>query len=147
MAAGFGWVITAAGEAKQSMVRDLGLDPVTHDFVLQRGDLPVVAGAFAVAQSMRICFRLGRFEYFLDVDGTEGIPWLQSVYRKQTSPLALASIFRSRAERLPGVAEVPAFVTSFDAAQRKLTMNFRATTDLGELIVGNGAALPEEGVS
>jgi len=147
MAAGFGWVITATGEAKQSMVRDLGLDPVTHDYVLSRGDLPVVAGVYAVAQSMRICFKLGRFEWFLDTDGTEGIPWLQSVYRKQTSPLALASIFRSRAERIPGVAQVTQFETRYDAALRKLAMSFRATTDLGELIVGNGSALPEEGAS
>jgi hypothetical protein len=110
--------------------RDLKIDPLSGDLVIEDGDLALIAGSGAILQSVRT--RLGFFfgEWFLDEE--VGIPYFESVLVKSPSFVGIRELFRKELLETPGVDEVSLLALRFTSAERKLAVTFRVSTDLGE---------------
>ena len=83
-----------------------------------------------IAQTVRT--RLGLFlgEHFRDI--TDGTPWFQNVFSKQTSLASKESTIRNRILRTNGVQRLTKFETDYDIATRKYTVNVGILTRYGE---------------
>lgn len=112
-------------------VRDLLLND-DHDIDLTGADLGLVSGGDAVRQAADIRLQFFAEEWFLDLSA--GIPWFQSILVKNPNTPAISEIFRAELLATPGVALVEQLGLNYSAVNRTLVINWRATTDLGELI-------------
>ena len=83
-----------------------------------------------IAQTVRT--RLGLFlgEYFRDI--TDGTPWFQSVFSKQTSLSSKEAAIRNRIIRTNGVQSLTRFETDYDITTRKYSVNVGILTQYGE---------------
>jgi hypothetical protein len=111
--------------------RDLKIDPLTGDLVIENGDLAQVSGTDAILQSIRT--RLGFFlgEWFLDE--AQGIPYFESILVKNPNFPAVRELLRRALLETPGVLEVTSLRLRFTSSTRLLAVSFRVSTDLGEL--------------
>jgi hypothetical protein len=111
--------------------RDLKIDPLTGDLVIEDGDFVWVSGIDAIEQDLRTALLMFRGEWFLDL--TEGVPYHQSILGQKTPLPVIREIFRVQLLAVPGVLAVLTLDVSFNAPTRKLTVTWRVSTDLGEL--------------
>lgn len=111
--------------------RDLKIDAITGDLVVENGDFVWVTGIDAIAQDIRTAFLMFLEEWFLDP--TEGIPYFQSILGQKVSLLVVREIFRRQLLIIPGVLEVLSISATFDSTLRKTTIAWKVSTDLGEL--------------
>lgn len=111
--------------------RDLKLDPTTGDLELVAGDLVLVSGLDAIAQSarMRLLFFAG--EWFADLDA--GVPYFGEVLVKNPNPDQLRGIFRDVILGTEGVTDLLSLDLVYDGTARSVSITFTASTDLGLL--------------
>lgn len=108
------------------------------DILIERGDLQLTKGTQAIAQRLKIRLQFFRGEWFLD--DKPGVPWFQSILKKQVSPLSVATIFREEILATPGVSDVQVTLARFDTAARLYSLSFSAVADTGALLRGEGRA-------
>jgi len=68
-------------------------------------------------------------EWFLDT--RVGVPYYDSILIKNPDLVVIRSIFRNAILSTPGIANLDALTTAFDAASRKLTVEFTAIKEDG----------------
>lgn len=112
-------------------VRDLYLDG-NHDIVLSGADLRLVSGSEAIRQAADVRLKFFAQEWFLDLSA--GVPWFQSILIKNPNLSAVAQIFRDQLLATPGIAVVEQLGLNYTSEARTLRINWRATSDEGELI-------------
>jgi hypothetical protein len=97
------------------------------------GDLPGI--------KQQVTLRLGFFkgEWFLDEDA--GMPWYEEILVKNPNLLRIREIFREAILSVAGVQEITFLDLLFAAYSRTLSVNFKASTNLGELGI-NLSGLP-----
>lgn len=110
--------------------RDIALD-ADGDIEVTLGDLRLVRGLDAIAQSLAIRLQFYKGEWFLDEEA--GTPLYQDVLVKNPSPTLLQSIFRERILGTKGVTSILKLDLELDTATRRLTVSGSAMTDLGLL--------------
>jgi hypothetical protein len=130
-------VTSTSTSSAASQARDLRLDD-DGDLFIGSGDLAHVSGIDAIAQSLKIRLRLIRGEWFLDT--AAGIPLFDQVLVKNPRVNLLRGIYRDAILAAPGVHALPELKLDLDSARRTLTIRYRATTDLGELIGSVGGS-------
>jgi hypothetical protein len=130
-------VTSTSTSSAASQARDLRLDD-DGDLFIGSGDLAHVSGIDAIAQSLKIRLRLIRGEWFLDT--AAGIPLFDQVLVKNPRVNLLRGIYRDAILAAPGVRALPELKLDLDSARRTLTIRYRATTDLGELIGSVGGS-------
>jgi hypothetical protein len=111
--------------------RDLKIDALTGDLIIEDGDFVWVAGIDSIEQDIRTALLMFRGEWFLDL--TQGVPYHQSILGQKTPLTVIREIFRTQLLTIPGVLAVLALEVSFKATIRKLTVTWKVSTDLGEL--------------
>lgn len=106
-------------------------NPTVGDLKLVNGQLVFATGVDAIMQHLRI--RLGHFkgEWFLD--RREGIPYFQSILRKNVDERVVRSIFRQALRTAPGVAEVLSLQLNINRATRRATLDFKVRLTDGEV--------------
>lgn len=114
--------------------KDLKLDSVTGDLVIENGDLVLVADADALTQTIRTELQLFQGEWFLDESA--GMPYYQSILVKNPSLSAVREIFRKKILSIPGVNALLSIALQFDGATRALSVSFRVDSDFGALALG-----------
>lgn len=106
----------------------LKLDPVTHDLVLGED----VTDEEQIRQHVKIRLLIVKGEVVWDTD--LGVPYLGEVTEKGASPARLGAIFREVILDTPGIDEITEGpVLEGPDESNKLTLTFRASTDVGEL--------------
>lgn len=114
-----------------SGARDMKLDPITGDLVLENGDLVFVSGVDSIAQDIKLALGLCLGEWFLDE--TVGVPYFQKILgQKIPDLLVVREIFRQQLLAVPGVLDVVDITVTLGGA-RTLLVNWKVSTDLGEL--------------
>lgn len=111
--------------------RDLKIDAITGDLVLENGDFLWVDGIDAIEQDIRTALQMFLGEWFLDE--TEGVPYHQSILGQKVSPLIVREIFRQQLLAIPGVLAVVEISASFVGTSRTITIPWKVSTDLGEI--------------
>lgn len=108
-------------------MRDIELDPFTHDLVLTGGDLRVVDG---VTQHLkqRLLTILG--EWFLDL--SIGIPWFDEILGKGNDLTLAESLIKSTISDTPGVRSLVTFnIEASQTSERTALVSFTITLDNG----------------
>lgn len=109
-------------------MKDIALDPITHDLTLGT-DLSLVERIDYVVQKVkiRLWFFLG--EWFLDT--TEGTPFYQLVFVKGSKMEHIDAVMKDRILGSTGVRALKSYSSSFDRARRRLSIRFEAQGDDG----------------
>lgn len=110
-------------------MNDLALDPLTGDLAVENIDLFVVKGADRVHQQLVVKLRLWVGEWFLDTEF--GTPYLERILGKQiTLGGAIAALKQSILE-VNDVQQITRFDYNFDRRERRLVVDFEASTPFG----------------
>lgn len=88
------------------------------------GDLP------GIRQQTQLRVGFFKGEWFLDED--RGIPWYEEILIKAPNMVRIREIFRSAILSVLGIRDVTYMDVQF-TGPREASLDFRATTDLGEL--------------
>jgi len=113
------------------MPRDIKLDPVTHDIVIEEGRISYVEGPERLLQAARIRCRTGLGEWPFDLDA--GVGYTQTIL---TMPAQLQAATGEVARVLlqdPEITRIVELVPDFDPETRHLTINGTLATIYGEL--------------
>jgi len=110
-------------------VADLKLSTLDDDLDLTGEQLSIVDGDDAIVQHLLIRLRMFKGEWFLDT--RVGVPYYDSILIKNPDLVVIRSIFRNAILSTPGIANLDALTTAFDAASRKLTVEFTAIKEDG----------------
>lgn len=113
------------------MTFDLALNRKDGDLVFNENSegfatLWFINGADRIAQSIKIELQIWLGDWFLDQ--ARGVPYLETVFLKQTRDSTRESILRSRIASVPGVRRINSLTMSNNAATRKLTVEFNCDT-------------------
>ena len=111
-------------------ITDFGLDDDGDEFADETG-LAMTGDLDGIRQ--QVMLRLGFFkgEWFLDEE--RGVPWYEEILIKSPNLIRIREIFREAILSVSGIREVTYLDLRFTAFARTLDVNFRASTDLGEL--------------
>ncbi|KKM27022.1 hypothetical protein LCGC14_1578880 [marine sediment metagenome] len=105
---------------------DIAIDNF-NDIAIVNGDLRIVTGPDAIAQSLRIRLRFFLGEWFLDT--RIGIPYYQAILLKNPNLVATRGIFGQVIRTSPGVISVGDLTLDLNAAKRRLVLTFSALLD------------------
>lgn len=100
-----------------------------NKIVFLSGNLQYVDGAERVRQQIEFRLSLWRGEWFLD--GDFGTPYLQNILGKQLTINGALAAIRSEVMSVEGVTAITNFEYTFDRPNRKLSVQFQASTDYG----------------
>lgn len=132
---------SAGGDTSDEPPRNFLLD-ANHDIVIT-DNLQMVRGIAAIAQDCLCALRaFATFdettgeptgEWFLDFEGV-GLPWFRDVLIKNPSFPRIRELVRRKILSRPGIKAITSMRLVFDRPLRDLTIEFVASTDLGELV-------------
>jgi hypothetical protein len=111
-------------------MKDLKLDEITHDLVTDT-DLQLVSGIDYYAQKVKIVLWFFLAEWFLDT--SKGINYIGQVFGKNPNLTLIDNLFKIAILEIDGFLELLQYDSDFDIPLRKLTVDFKADTDAGEL--------------
>ncbi len=127
----YGQVFAADGQAVAG-ARDYAIDLATGLFKrTARGGIALTQGLDAIRQAVELSLSMILGEWFLDT--SIGFPLFERVLVKSPNIPALRDLFRQRIEQVAGVVVVRELTLTYDRQARTLTVDFQATTDLGEI--------------
>ena len=111
-------------------ITDFALDDDGDEFADETG-LAMTGDLNGIRQ--QVMLRLGFFkgEWFLDEERV--VPWYEEILMKSPNLIRIREIFREAILSVSGIREVTYLDLRFSAFARTLDVNFRASTDLGEL--------------
>lgn len=90
--------------------------------LITNGDLVLTQGADAVKQHITQRLKMFTGEWFLNL--SEGVPYFQNILIKNPNPDVVDGLLKSTILATPGVDELLSFDLDYDAALRKLTVDF-----------------------
>ena len=111
---------------------DLRLDTNTGDLDMSLGTPQLVTGREAIAQKIRIRLRFFRGEWFLDT--RLGVPYFESILKKNPNKNVVASLFQQVVLKTPGVTALKSFALSINKQTRVLSVTFEAATTDGDVV-------------
>lgn len=94
-------------------------------------DMEIITGNEEIAQRLRIKLRSFLADWFLDLD--DGIPYFQEVFTKNPSINVIRAFFKSAILSVEGVSSLLTFELDYGISERKLSLDFTALTESGEL--------------
>ncbi len=110
---------------------DLAENIATGDLILQDNDLMIIDNAERVAQQILITLRFWYGEWFLDT--TQGVPYLEYVLVKNPNINHVRQILTEAILSVEGVQTIDDMTLDFDQKNRRLYVEYTATTDYGLL--------------
>ena len=110
---------------------DLAENTATGDLLLQNNDLMIIDNAERVAQQILITLRFWLGEWFLDT--TQGVPYLEYILIKNPNENHIRQILSEAILSVEGVQAVDEMTLEFDAKNRRLYVEYSASTDYGLL--------------
>lgn len=113
------------------MAYDLAENIATGDLLSQNNDLMIIDNAERVAQQILITLRFWLGEWFLDT--TQGVPYLEYILIKNPNENHIRQILSEAILSVEGVQAVDEMTLDFDAKNRRLYVEYSASTDYGLL--------------
>lgn len=114
-------------------MKDLALDPVTHDLLITNFDLSTVDNKEQVTQNLGIRLRFFLGEWFLDVSA--GMPYYQSIFQKNPNQINVESVIKSEIINTVGIREILTFASQYNNSNRQFSVQFTALTDEGSVTI------------
>lgn len=125
------------------MAVDFEFKKVTDSNGLRRQDITVVNRDISILrdekeidQNIRIRLQFYRGEWFLDIEA--GVPYFESILKKNPDLIEVDRIFKFAILETPEVERITEYFSRYDARNRVFTVSFRAITKYGnEIIIEN----------
>ena len=114
---------------------DLKLDQLTHDLVIEDGDLVLVTDAEALIQNLKI--RLYTFYGEWAFDTTQGVPYFEDILVKNPNISNIQAVLKSVILETKGVTKLTAFVFEYDPKARSASLNFTVESEFGTIPIDN----------
>lgn len=111
-------------------MKDLKLDTNIHELVIENYDLVLIDKLEQVQQNIKIRLLFLYNEWFLDT--TKGLPYFDNIMVKNPQLSIIDTIIKSTILETDNVIDLLEYQSSFDNAQRLLTVSFKALTAFGE---------------
>lgn len=108
------------------MNRDIQLDPVTHDLVLENRVLTLIDDPEQIRQNIKQRLLHFRNEWFLNLRA--GTPWIEQILVKGARVGVVGAILKQRIAGTPGVRDIVSFAITAQG-ERGLSVAFAATTN------------------
>lgn len=112
------------------MATDLKLD-VTHDLVIENGDLALVTEGSEVAQSCKIRLLTIESEWVLDFQ--IGLPWFDRIMKVNTSLAEKEGYIKNTIRDTEGVLQVAKFELGFDFENNAMSVEHETDTIYGPI--------------
>jgi len=112
------------------MSLDIALDPDTHDLLIRDNDLQIVNDADQLEQNLRIRLQFFIREWFLNINN--GLPFYSDILVRNPNVSNIDSIIKAQIIDTNGVEEILAFISTFDAAERRYSITFKVRSEFGE---------------
>ena len=113
-------------------MNDLELDEITHDLVIENGDLKLLNSEAQVSkQSLKINLLFFKGEWFLDLE--YGIPYFQSILKKRTTKNVADALIKLAIRNSYRIESVEEFESEITNSQYIISKFVARTTD-GEII-------------
>lgn len=111
-------------------MKDIKLDLITHDLLIENFDLSLVAEIDRVVQNLKIRLWFFFQEWFLDT--SEGVRFYQDIHIKNPDLNVIEALIKEEIMGTEDVLEILNFDLIFESAQRKLTVDFEVNTTFGQ---------------
>lgn len=111
---------------------DLLIDNIKNDLVITNGDLSLVKGSDAIAQSVQQRLQMFYQEWFLD--NTQGVPYFQNILVKQPNFDVVTATIQNCILATPGITELVGYSYQYTNSTRVLTIAFQAKCTNGQII-------------
>lgn len=112
-------------------MKDIALDKTTHDLLIQERDLVLASDLNWVRQKLKTRLAFIYEEWFLD--STQGIKYFDSIAVKNPDLSLVDSIIRATILDTDNVTGLLKYTSTFNPAQRSLSVSFKAQTDFGNI--------------
>lgn len=110
-----------------------------HDLDLSTGDIQILRGRDETAQRLTIAYAIYKGEWFLD--DRVGMPYTQTIFKKNPDLFLLRNLFRRMALLDPGIDSVEEVVLQYSSADRSLTVDIVARDLDGETLTFTAAPI------
>lgn len=114
-------------------MKDLTLDPVTHDLLITNFDISTVDDVDQVTQNLGIRLRFFLGEWFLNIG--VGVPYYQSILIKSPNQINVESALKSEIINTIGISEILAFSSQYDNFNRRFDVAFTALSNAGPITI------------
>ena len=111
-------------------MKDIKLDSIEHDLLIENFDLSIVTGIDRVVQNLKIRLWFFFQEWFLDT--SKGIRFYQDVHIKNPDLSVVEALVKEEIMGTEDVLEILNFDLTFESAQRKLSIDFEVNTTFGQ---------------
>ena len=111
--------------------RDIQLDDVTHDILIQDSDFQMVSEGDWLKQSVKIKLLFFLGEWFLDT--TSGLDYYGLVYIKDPDINLIDNMIKVALLEYDEIIEILEYSSDYNITNRSLTVDFRVSTVFGEL--------------
>lgn len=108
------------------MNRDIQLDPLTHDLVIDDRRLNLIGDPEHIRQNVKQRLLHFRNEWFLNL--REGTPWIEQILIKGARVGTVGAILKQRIAGTPGIRDLVSFSITAEG-ERGLSVAFAATTN------------------
>lgn len=102
-----------------------------NDIQVIDGNIPLAKGIDQVEQAVGLHLKAFAGDWFLNFD--LGIPYFQTIFKKGVTLSQVEALYIDTILSVPAVLDLQTFNISFDAATRKLSIDFSALTTNGLL--------------
>jgi len=110
-------------------LKDLLLDPITHDLKITDFDLSLVDGIDRAVQDLKVRLWFFYKEWFLDT--SKGVPFFEVVNVKNPDLNAIEALFKEVIFNTVDVVEILSFDLDFDSSAREMRIQFEVNTTFG----------------
>ena len=114
---------------------DLKLDQLTHDLVIENGDLVLVTEAEALVQNIKV--RLYTFYGEWAFDTTQGVPYFEDILVKNPNISNIQAILKNVILETKGVTKLSSFIFEYEPRTRSASLVFTVESEFGTIDVDN----------
>jgi hypothetical protein len=116
-------------------MKDLMLNPVSHDLVMSEYDLLLVSDLDQITQNIKIRLLFLYSEWFLNIN--KGVPYIEQIGVKNPNIALIDSLLKATIAETTGVTQIISYSSSYSATLRTFDINFIVETEFGESIIQN----------
>jgi hypothetical protein len=105
----------------------------SQDLVVFNRDISILRDDQEIAQNIRVRLQFYRGEWFLDIDS--GVPYFESILKKNPDLIEVDRIFKVAILDAPEVVRITEYSSEFDTKRRVFSVSFRAESIYEENII------------
>lgn len=113
-------------------MKDLKLNPSTHDLMIEKNDFAFVNGEDSIRQRIKIRLKFIFGEWFLDL--TKGIKYIEIMSEKPANMETLDNAVKTAISETNGVTSLISYESSLDKKNRIFSISYSVLTEYSNVL-------------